>query len=121
VMVYSPLAQGVLSGKYLRGVENGTRASFMKGFKEKYLNPETVAAIAALAQFATEKGISLSQLALAWVLHKGREFGIGLIPIIGATKLSQLEENLGALDVTLTQDDIKLIEEKASIAKVAQD
>jgi aryl-alcohol dehydrogenase-like predicted oxidoreductase len=120
-LVYSPLAQGVLSGKYLKGVEGGTRASFMKGFKEKYLSPETGTAITALAQLAAEKGVALSQLALAWVLHKGPEFGIGLIPIVGVTSLGQLEENLGALDVTLTKDDMRIIEEKASTAKIVPD
>ncbi len=119
-LVYSPLAQGVLSGKYLRGVEKGSRASLMKGFGEKYLNPETTAAITELAQLATEKGITLSQLALAWVLRKGSEFDIGVIPIIGVTSLRQLEENLGALEVTLTQDDVKMVQEKASTAKIVQ-
>lgn len=118
VFAYSPLAEGVLSGKYLGGVEERSRASLVPAMKEMYLNPETVAAVSAMAGFAAERGVTLSQLALSWVLQKGREFGITLIPIIGVTKLSQLEQNLGALDVTLSQDDARRVEELTSKARV---
>jgi 1-deoxyxylulose-5-phosphate synthase len=118
VMAYVPLAQGVLSGKYLSGVEKGSRASYVTQVAGQYLNPETASAVASLLEMAREKGISLPQLALAWMLHKQVDLGITIIPILGITKVSHLEDNIGSLDVKLSEDEVKRLEAAAAGAKL---
>jgi len=102
-LAFSPLAQGVLSGKYTGGATpQGSRASdnsrnrFMKGF----LRPETLAKVAELAPIAAELGVSMSQLALAWCLRQPNVSSV----ITGGTKTSQLEENLKASGLELPAD-----------------
>jgi 1-deoxyxylulose-5-phosphate synthase len=120
IMAYVPLAQGVLAGKYLGGVEKGSRASYIKEVVEQYLNETTRNCIRQLLEIAKGKGSTLSQLALAWMLHKQEELETTIIPIVGITKQSYLEDNLGALDLKLGSDDMKLLEEIASKARLGQ-
>jgi len=118
-MAYVPLAQGVLAGKYLRGdVEKGSRASYIKEVAEQYLNEETRSCVEHLLEIAKGKGVTLSQLALAWMLRKQEMLETTIIPIVGITKQSHLDDNLGALDIRLDSGDMKLIEEIASKAKL---
>ncbi len=116
LMAYVPLAQGVLAGKYLEKVEKGSRASYIKEVADQYLNEKTRNCVQQLLEIAKGKGITLSQLALAWMLHKQDELGITIVPIIGITKQSYLEDNLGALEVKLSSSDMKLLEETAATA-----
>jgi 1-deoxyxylulose-5-phosphate synthase len=118
IMAYVPLAQGVLAGKYLRGVEKGSRASYIKEVAEQYLNEETRNCIEQLFEIAKGKGATLSQLALAWMLRKQDELETTIIPIVGITKQSYLEDNLEAANLKLDSGDMKLIEEIASMAKI---
>jgi len=119
IMAYVPLAQGVLAGKYLRGgVEKGSRASYIKEVAEQYLNEETRSCVEHLLEIAKGKGGTLSQLALAWMLRKQVELETTIIPIVGITKQSYLDDNLAALDIKLDSGDMKLIEEVASKAKM---
>jgi 1-deoxyxylulose-5-phosphate synthase len=95
-IVWSPLAQGVLSGKYLPGakIPAGTRASSdsMGGFIKSWLGDDVLEAVQKLKPLAREAGCTLSQFALAWVL---REPNVASA-IVGASKPEQLEENAGA-------------------------
>ena len=92
-IAFSPLAQGMLTDKYLHGVPAGSRAT--QGYT---LSPETVAQnmtrIRSLNEIAKLRGQKLSQMALAWVLRDSRVTSA----IVGVSSVQQLEENLGALD-----------------------
>src|SRR5713101_1669396 len=92
-IAFSPLAQGMLTDKYLHGVPAGSRAT--QGYS---LNPETVdqnmTRIRTLNEIAKLRGQKLSQMALAWVLRDQRVTSA----IVGVSSVQQLEENLGALD-----------------------
>ncbi len=93
-IVFSPLAQGLLTGKYLRGVPADSRKG--KGtpsFRENYLAPPTMERIQRLMDIAERRGQTLAQMALAWVLRHPQVTSA----LIGASRLSQLEENVAAL------------------------
>ena len=99
-VVFSPLAQGVLSGKYSGGARpSGSRATDAQRnqFMRAYLEPETLARVDRLQPLAGELGISLAQLALAWCLRKPNVASV----IVGATRAAQLEENVKAAGVEL--------------------
>lgn len=108
-VAYSPLGRGLLTGAY-RSQDDfdagdyrmNVNPRFAGGALEKNLN-----LVDRLAVIAREKDASLAQIALAWVLAKGDD----IIPIPGTKKLSRLIENIGALDVELSADDLKAIEE----------
>jgi len=118
LLAYSPIAQGVLSSKYLEGIEKGTRASYASDIAKCYLNPQTLDAIRGLSEMAKQKGVTLPQLALAWLLHKQEELGITIIPLLGITRLKYLDEELGALDVHLSSAEAKQMEEISLKANV---
>ena len=94
---WSPLASGLLTGKYRQGVPDGSRGAMdsMAFLRENLLDKQKNAAVAALEPIAQELGCTLAQLALAWVAHNPQVSTV----ITGASKLSQLQSNLGALDV----------------------
>src|SRR6185437_6467137 len=94
------------------------RASYAPRIAAQYLHPETFQTLTRLEEVAKEKQLTLSQLALAWLLHKQLDFGITIIPLLGITRLVHLEENLLSLEISLGSDDMKRIEEIASGAKV---
>jgi len=118
VLAYSPIAQGVLSEKYLGGVQKGTRASYASDISKSYFNQETLEAVRNLNEMAKQKGISLPQLALAWLLHKQEELGITLIPLLGITRMRYLEEELMAMDVHLSSAEAKQMEDISLKANV---
>ncbi len=103
--VWSPLAQGLLTGKYSSGKPADSRGS-KTHFLDKDMTTENLAKVAALANIAKESGITLPQLALAWILRRP-EISCA---IVGATSLSQLEQNLSAVGVTLNADQIAAID-----------
>ncbi|NOT35696.1 MAG: aldo/keto reductase [Candidatus Eisenbacteria bacterium] len=111
LIVYSPLAQGVLTNKYAGGaVPEGSRATTKFAHfltQEKALTPENVAAAERLAATLAEHGLpAAAPVALAWVLRRPEVSSA----IIGATSVAQLEENVSASDVKLTPAQWKLIE-----------
>ena len=118
VMAYSPIAQGVLSGKYLDGVPKGTRASYAADIATNYFNAQTIESVRGLNEMAKHKGVSLPQFALAWLLHRQDELGMTIIPLLGVTNSKYLEESLGALDVKLSPDEIRDAEGIAMKASV---
>lgn len=104
LVVFSPLAQGLLTGKYRKGqpIPSDSRAADPKAnhFMQKMLTDENLDKVEQLIQISDELGIPLSQLSLAWLLHQP---GI-TSTLIGASKPSQVEENVKALDITLSTD-----------------
>lgn len=94
-VVFCPLAQGVLTGKYLKGIPRGSRASKSHGFlKPEQITSDKLEKILQLAEIAQQRGQSLAQLALAWVLRDSRVQSA----IIGASSVKQLEENVASLN-----------------------
>jgi voltage-dependent potassium channel beta subunit len=110
-VVFSPLAQGILTGKYKRGEQPpaDSRASDPRAnqFIGGLLNDRNLAKAEQLGGMANELGIKLSQLALAWILRQPNVASA----LIGASRPEQVEENVKAIDVTLTDDVIAKIEE----------
>ena len=119
IMAYSPLAEGLLSGKYLHGVPSGSRATY-SGDLKRVLSERNLDALKELSTLASEKGISLSQFAIAWILHKQRSLGVNIIPIIGVSSREQLLENLQALEVRLSEDDMSRAEQITSPIQVRE-
>ena len=91
-IAFSPLAQGVLTGKYLNGVPAGSRASQDGSLSSGQLTPATLAHVRALNEIARSRGQTLAQMALSWVLRDQRVTSA----LIGAISVAQLEENLAA-------------------------
>ena len=112
IMAYSALGEGLLSGRYLDGVPVGSRATYSQSLK-KALSEKNLDSLRKLSALANEKSISLSQLAIAWILHKQRKLGVNIIPIIGVSNTEQLRENLQALEVHLSEDYILRAEQAA--------
>ena len=110
-VVFSPLAQGILTGKYMagQGIPEGTRAAndSVNGVIRSYLRDDVLTVVSQLDQLAKEQGIKLSQLALAWVLRQPNISSA----IIGATKPSQIEENVAAVDISLSEDILSSIDD----------
>jgi 1-deoxyxylulose-5-phosphate synthase len=107
LLPWSPLARGFLTGRYKRGkTPDSPRYRTDKYFAERFFRPEDFDVVERAEEIAKEKGVTPAQIALAWLLHKGVN-----APIIGATKAEQLEEAVGALDVRLSDDDMKRLEE----------
>ena len=109
-VVFSPLAQGILTGKYSPGdaPEEGTRAANpeQNQFMEQLMNEEVLSAVQGLRGVASEAGLNMSQLALAWVLRQENVSST----IIGASRPEQVEDNVGAAGVKLTPDVIEEID-----------
>lgn len=103
---FSPLFMGLLTGKYDGGIPEDSRMATEEWSQEGRLTDENVDKVRRLKPIADELGVTRAQLALAWVL---RQEGVSSV-ITGATKLSQLEDNLGALEVTLGEDVLARIE-----------
>src|SRR5580692_9693490 len=91
-IVFAPLAQGVLTDKYLGGIPEGSRASRGTSLSGNDLTPETLAHIRALGEIARARGQSIAQLALSWALRDPRVTSV----LIGASSVAQLEENVAA-------------------------
>ncbi|WP_027467286.1 NADP(H)-dependent aldo-keto reductase [Deefgea rivuli] len=107
LLAYSPLAFGVLSGKYLGGVRPiGSRLALYERFS-RYTNPQAEAATAEYVKIAHEHGLSPTQLALAYV--NSRPFVTS--NLIGATNLAQLRENIGSIKVSLGDEVIAKIDQ----------
>jgi L-glyceraldehyde 3-phosphate reductase len=109
-IAFSPLAQGVLTGKYLNGVPAGSRASLNESLSADQITPATLAHVRALNEIARSRGQSLAQLALSWALRDPRVTSV----LIGASSVAQLEENLGAAGHTdFTQEELAAIDRDA--------
>lgn len=107
-IAFSPLAQGMLTDKYLKGIPEDSRAAKPHGYlKEREITEERLNKIRKLNQLAEERGQTLAQMALAWILRDGRVTSV----LIGASKVSQIEENSAALNnLDFTQEELKRID-----------
>ena len=109
-IAFSPLAQGMLTSRYLDGVPEGSRATQGKSLGENLLSEEALGHIRALNDIAAGRGQSLAQMALAWGLRDERVTSV----LIGASRPEQLLDNLGALDnLTFTDSELEAIDEHA--------
>jgi L-glyceraldehyde 3-phosphate reductase len=100
-IVFSPLAQGMLTDKYLDGIPEGSRATRGYALTEDLLTEESLTKIRALNEIAQKRGQTLAQMALAWTLRDPRVTST----LIGASSVEQLEENVAALERLEFSDD----------------
>ncbi|MBQ0996342.1 MULTISPECIES: L-glyceraldehyde 3-phosphate reductase [Streptomyces] len=112
VIGFTALAQGLLTGRYLEGVPEGSRATQGKSFDQGWLSDEMRGRLRALNDIAARRGQSLAQMALAWALRDPRVTSL----VIGASRTEQLEQNVAALENLDFSD-----EELAEIDKYATD
>ncbi len=109
-IVFSPLAQGMLTDKYLNGVPGDSRAATAGSFDPKFLTPENVGRVRQLNEIARRRGQSLAQMALAWVLRDKRVTSA----LIGASRPEQVIDAVGALDrLDFSADELKEIDRHA--------
>jgi L-glyceraldehyde 3-phosphate reductase len=106
---FSPLAQGLLTNRYLNGIPDGSRASKKHGFLQPSdIKKETLAMVEKLNQLAQKRSQSLAQMAVAWVL---RNSGM-TSALIGASRIAQIEECVGALkNLVFSEDELKAIDQ----------
>jgi L-glyceraldehyde 3-phosphate reductase len=110
-IAFSPLAQGMLTDKYLDGVPDGSRASWPSSLSPTLITDEALEKIRALNDIAAQRGQSLAQTALAWVLRDERVTSA----LIGASSVAQLEDNVAALDgLGFTDDELAEIDRHAT-------
>ena len=106
-IVFSPLAQGLLTNRYLDGIPEGSRASQPGTLDPGFLNGETLERVRALDAVAGRRGQSLAQMALAWTLRDPRVTST----LVGASSLAQLEQNVATLDsVAFSSDELEEID-----------
>jgi L-glyceraldehyde 3-phosphate reductase len=117
IIGFTALAQGMLTGKYLGGVPEGSRAAAGGSLDRSMLSDEIRDRVRALAAIAERRGQSLAQLALAWALRDERVTSL----VIGASRVAQLEENVGALaHLEFSTDELTEIDRYAVDAGVDQ-
>ncbi|NNE88920.1 MAG: L-glyceraldehyde 3-phosphate reductase [Silicimonas sp.] len=106
-IAFTPLAQGMLTGKYLKGVPEGSRATQGKSLLPEFLTAENIKRLNGLNDIAQARGQTLAQMAIAWVLRGGRV----TTALIGASKVSQIEDCVGAVANTdFTSDELAAID-----------
>jgi L-glyceraldehyde 3-phosphate reductase len=114
-IVFSPLAQGMLTDKYLDGIPEGSRASRDGSLSPTLLNEDTLAKIRALNEIAARRGQTLAQMALAWTLRDPRVTST----LVGASSVEQLEANVGSLErLDFTSDELEEIDRFATESSI---
>jgi L-glyceraldehyde 3-phosphate reductase len=109
-IVFSPLAQGMLTTKYLDGVPEDSRAAQGGSFSKDLLTDENLTHVRALNEMAKARGQSLAQMALAWTLRDPRVTST----LVGASSVGQLEENVRALEqLSFSDDELEAIDRHA--------
>lgn len=112
---WSPLARGFLSGRYKRNeTPNSARYRSEKLLAERYFRSEDFDVLERVEELAHRKGVSPAQISLAWLLHRGVT-----APIIGATRIEHVEEAAQSIEVKLSSDDMKYIEEPYKIRPIS--
>ncbi len=114
-IAFSPLAQGMLTDKYLGGVPEGSRAAQGKSLDPELFTEQSLAHVRALNELAAARGQSLAQLALAWALRDERVTSV----LVGASSVRQLEDNVAALDnLEFSADELTAIDQHARDAGI---
>jgi L-glyceraldehyde 3-phosphate reductase len=109
-IVFSPLAQGMLTDKYLDGIPEESRAARGGSLTADMITEQSLTHIRALNEIAEQRGQSLAQMALAWTLHDPRITST----LIGASSVAQLDENLGALgNLDFSAQELRTIDDHA--------
>ena len=109
-IAFSPLAQGMLTDKYLQGIPAGSRASQNKSLDPSLLSEAALAHVRALNELARGRGQSLAKMALAWALRDPRVTSL----VAGASSVAQLEQNVAALDnLEFGADELAAIDQHA--------
>jgi L-glyceraldehyde 3-phosphate reductase len=109
-IAFSPLAQGMLTDRYLNGIPEGSRASERATLFPEMLTDENMGRVRALSFIAESRGQKLSQMALAWALRDPRVTSL----VIGASSVAQLEENVAALDnLRFSKEELSQIDQYA--------
>ena len=109
-IAFSPLAQGLLTDRYLDGIPAGSRASKHTSLPSDMINEANLAHVRSLSAIAGERGQSMSQMAIAWALRDPRMTSV----VLGASSVEQLDENLAALDnLEFTNDELQRIDQHA--------
>ena len=110
-IVFSPLAQGMLTDRYLHGIPKGSRASRNATLSPSLLTDETLEKVRALNELASQRGQSLAQMALAWTLRDPRVTSA----LAGASSVEQLEANVSALErLDFSEDELAEIDKYAT-------
>jgi L-glyceraldehyde 3-phosphate reductase len=110
-IVFSPLAQGLLTDRYLAGVPAGSRASRPGSLSADLMTEQILSKVRALQQIASRRGQTLAQMALAWTLRDPRVTST----LIGASSVAQLEQNVGAIDkLEFSADELSEIDRHAT-------
>jgi L-glyceraldehyde 3-phosphate reductase len=115
-IAFSPLNQGLLTDKYLKGVPEGSRAASGAGsWRDSFLSEQNLTSVRALAKLAKKRGQTLAQMALAWVLRHGGMTSA----LIGASRVEQIEDAVGALaNLTFSPAELDQIDKQARDAGV---
>lgn len=114
-IVFTPLAQGMLTDRYLDGIPADSRAARNDSLDPAWLTEETLRHIRALNEIARGRGQSLAQMALAWTLRDPRVTST----LVGASSVAQLDDNLGALDrLDFSDDELEAIERSTAEAGI---
>ena len=109
IIAFCPLAQGILTNRYLNGIPSDSRIKTDGRFlNERSITPDRLEQIKRLNALANERGQSLAQMALSWILHDGKVTSV----LIGASKPEQILDNIGALkNITFTDEELKIIDD----------
>ncbi|MCF4006997.1 L-glyceraldehyde 3-phosphate reductase [Corynebacterium uropygiale] len=121
VIAFSPLAQGLLTDRYLDGVPADSRAAAGKSLSKGMLSEENLAMVRRLNDIAAERGQSLAQMAISWVLREQGDYGEQTVTsaLIGASSTQQLDENIAALEnLEFSDAERQAIDEAASDAGI---
>jgi L-glyceraldehyde 3-phosphate reductase len=114
-IAFSPLAQGLLTDRYLGGIPDDSRVRTGGALSESMINEQSLGKVAALNRIAGRRGQSLAQLAIAWALRDPRMTSV----VLGASSVRQLDDNLGALDnLALSADELAEIDRYATEADI---
>jgi L-glyceraldehyde 3-phosphate reductase len=113
MIVFSPLAQGLLTDRYLDGIPEGSRAASNKSLSKDMLSKENLDHVRKLSEIARDRGQSMAQMAISWVLREQNGHRVDSA-LIGASSVAQLEDNLGAIQkLDFSDDEIELIDQYA--------
>lgn len=121
VIAFSPLAQGLLTNRYLDGVPSDSRAAAEKSLSGDMLSPENLEMISRLNDIAQEREQSLAQMALAWVLREQGDYGVETVAsaLVGASSVAQLDDNLNTINnLEFTPAELKAIDDVARDAGI---
>ncbi|GAA1108629.1 L-glyceraldehyde 3-phosphate reductase [Arthrobacter flavus] len=113
-IAFSPLAQGLLTDRYLEGIPEGSRAAANKSLSEEHLSEDNLRRVRGLNGIAQDRGQSLAQMAIAWILREQSKGSAITSALIGASSVTQLENSLAAVkNLKFSQDELTAIDEFA--------